>query len=59
MKYLIPAFALFLGMCLTFLGALFKLESWANATEMLLAGVLLQVTGGGYLLYKLLTRKAN
>lgn len=59
MKFLLPALMIFVGMCLTFFGALFKLESWANATEMLLAGLVLQMCGGGYLLYKLLARKTQ
>lgn len=36
---------LILGGFITFLGLLFKLESWENATEMLLLGLTLEFAG--------------
>ncbi len=38
-----------------FLGALFKLESWAYASELLIVGLALKFIGGVLVLYKLLT----
>jgi hypothetical protein len=43
------------GFIVTALGALFKLESWEYASELLIVGLSLKFTGGILMLYKLLT----
>ena len=46
---------LVLGLCADFVGALFKIQHWAGAGELLIAGMALKVVGSLLLLYKLLT----
>ncbi len=57
MKLPFGVLLLILGSILILLGALSKLESWAYATEMLLLGSLLQVTGVLLLVYKATSKR--
>lgn len=43
------------GFTISVLGSIFKLESFSFASEVLLAGMLLQMLGGILILYKLIT----
>ena len=45
MKLFFAILIFIFGFFLTLLGLLFKLESWANATEMLILGLLLGLSG--------------
>ncbi|MCB2410908.1 hypothetical protein [Hymenobacter lucidus] len=46
---------LVLGLCVDFVGALFKIQHWAGGSGLLIAGTVLKVAGALLLLYKLLT----
>lgn len=52
MKLVYPLVFLFLGFALTMFGALFKLESWEGASEMLVLGTISGVLGMGLLIYR-------
>jgi hypothetical protein len=52
-KYAVILFTL--GLCLDFVGALFKILHWVGADYLLLTGMTLKVVGGLSFLYKLLT----
>ncbi|MBN8677823.1 MAG: hypothetical protein J0M29_06325 [Chitinophagales bacterium] len=52
MKLVYPLSLLFMGIALTFFGALFKLESWEGASEMLIFGTISTVAGIGLLIYR-------
>ncbi len=54
MKLVYPLTILFIGIALTFFGALFKLESWEGASEMLIVGTIAQVVAIGLLFYRAL-----
>jgi hypothetical protein len=54
MKLAYPLVFLFLGFALTLFGALFKLESWEGASEMLIFGTISGVLGVGLLIYRAL-----
>ena len=43
------------GLCLDFIGALFKIMHYPNADTLLIVGTVLKVLGGLLFLYKLLT----
>jgi uncharacterized membrane protein len=45
----------FLGFCVDFVGVLFKIQHWAGADWLLIAGTVLKVMGALGLLLKLLT----
>jgi hypothetical protein len=48
-----------LGFMITSLGALFKLESWPYASELLIIGLPMKVLAGLLLIVKLLLNKAD
>jgi hypothetical protein len=52
MKLVYPLTILFVGFALTMFGALFKLESWEGASEMLIFGTIFHVLGIGLLIYR-------
>lgn len=52
-KHAIIIFAV--GLCLDFVGALFKILHYSNADTLLIIGTILKVSGGLLFLYKLLT----
>ena len=46
---------LIVGYCFDFIGALFKLEHWINADNILIAATVLKVSASIIILYKILT----
>jgi hypothetical protein len=52
MKLYISLLLLFLGFAFTIFGALFKLESWEGASQMLFFGAASSVLGTGLLIYR-------
>jgi uncharacterized membrane protein len=52
MKLVYPLTILFIAIALTFFGALFKLDSWEGASEMLILGIIAQLVAIGMLFYR-------
>jgi len=56
MKLIYSLLIFLAGVGLTFIGLLLKLESFEYASQIVAIGLILQLAGGGHLLFKVLAR---